>query len=133
MGTFSDSRNTFGRGLSLEFERQNSWVNRKKYKHHKHKTNLQRWEKPLCMTIDDPLLEMFRNQISSLSAKLGINKNFLLDVVQSKKNDRATHGFLTRNTMISSRKIHEKFRCHNHRFSHYLARTELLHWIPHTI
>ena len=36
---------------------------------------------------DDRLLEFFRNQISSLREELDIKNNFLLDVVESKKND----------------------------------------------
>lgn len=42
MRIISDSRNTFGRGLSLEIEKRNSSVDQKKYKHHKYETKLQR-------------------------------------------------------------------------------------------
>ena len=74
---------------------------------------------------DDRLLEFFRNQISSLREELDIKNNFLLDVVQSKKNDSTTHGFLTRYIFISARKIYEKFKHHNCKFFHYLAWTKL--------
>ena len=42
MGIISNSRNTFGRGSSLEIEKGNSSVDQKKYKHHKCETKLQR-------------------------------------------------------------------------------------------
>ena len=77
-----------------------------------------------------PCRNFLETRLVNLREELDINNNSLLDVVQSKKNDWTTSSFLTGNIIISSRKIYEKFRRHNCRFSHYLDRTKLLHLIP---